>query len=282
VANGSLVSVSVSTAAGAHRRQSLQTGRPGSPASAECLRIARPARGVPSAWAVPKPHPPLPPFPVTCRRPSPTMQRDLCLIRLCKPAPPQRPAKRLPAVMVACVDLSRHGAVPPDDPDRCRGRSARRGPCCRSGREPGCQGQRHGAQRRRRRAGLHQHARGARPLSPAPSRQPGECPTDRLRSRSPRIRSARRSAALVASANTPRPAIDPHDPAIAAARNLGRTPSAELGSLAAYYSGCTLETKSVPAASQARSCLLPGGLVHPSLRPHADRRRHPVHELHPR
>lgn len=59
----------------------------------------------------------------------------------------------------------------------------------------------------------------------------------------------------VASANTPRPAIDPHDPAIAAARNLGRTPSAELGSLAAYYSGCTLNATSVPATTQPRSCL---------------------------
>lgn len=35
-----------------------------------------------SASPTPKPRPTLPPFPVTCRRPSPTMQRDLCIIRL--------------------------------------------------------------------------------------------------------------------------------------------------------------------------------------------------------
>ena len=175
------MALTVSTPAAREWLGPLQTGLPSSPASAECLRIARPARGDRSALAVPKPRPPLPPFPVTCRRPSPTMQRDLSIIRLCKPAPPQSPAKRLPAVMVARVDLSSHGAVLPDDPDRHSGRTARRGPCCGSGRQPGCQGQRHGAQRRRCRAGLHQHARGARPLSPAPSRQPGECPTDRLR-----------------------------------------------------------------------------------------------------
>ncbi|MCW5611697.1 MAG: hypothetical protein KIS83_13625 [Rubrivivax sp.] len=57
------------------------------------------------------------------------------------------------------------------------------------------------------------------------------------------------------SANTPRPTIGPDDPAVAAARAIGRTPSAELGSLAAYYSGCTTTVTPVPAGMQPRSCL---------------------------
>lgn len=57
------------------------------------------------------------------------------------------------------------------------------------------------------------------------------------------------------SANTPRPAIGTDDPEIAAARAIGRTPSGELGSLAAYYSGCTTTVTPVPAGMQPRSCL---------------------------
>ena len=57
------------------------------------------------------------------------------------------------------------------------------------------------------------------------------------------------------SANTPRPAVSPDDPAVAAARAIGRSPSTELGSLAAYYSGCMTTVTSMPAGVQPRSCL---------------------------
>ena len=57
------------------------------------------------------------------------------------------------------------------------------------------------------------------------------------------------------SANTPRQPIGADNPAVAAARAIGRTPSAELGSLAAYYSGCTTTVTPVPAGVQPRTCL---------------------------
>jgi len=47
----------------------------------------------------------------------------------------------------------------------------------------------------------------------------------------------------MASANTPRPAISPYDPAVVSARDIARNPSLELGSIAAYYSGCTTAAK---------------------------------------
>ena len=59
----------------------------------------------------------------------------------------------------------------------------------------------------------------------------------------------------LASANTPRPAVSPDDPAVAAARDIGRSPSSVLGSLAAYYSGCTTTVTNQPATTQTRSCL---------------------------
>ena len=59
----------------------------------------------------------------------------------------------------------------------------------------------------------------------------------------------------LSSANTPRPAITPDDPSVAAAREIGRSPSSVLGSLASYYSGCTTTTTSVPAGMQTRTCL---------------------------
>ena len=59
----------------------------------------------------------------------------------------------------------------------------------------------------------------------------------------------------VSSANTPRPAVTSDDPAVAAARNIGRSPSSVLDSLASYYSGCTTTSTTVPATTQARSCL---------------------------
>ena len=57
------------------------------------------------------------------------------------------------------------------------------------------------------------------------------------------------------SANTPRQTIGADDPTVAAARAIGRTPSAELGSLAAYYSGCSTTVTPVPAGMQPRNCL---------------------------
>jgi conjugal transfer mating pair stabilization protein TraN len=57
------------------------------------------------------------------------------------------------------------------------------------------------------------------------------------------------------SANTPRPAVTADDPAVAAARAIGRTPSGELGSLAGYYSGCTTTVTNVPPTTQARACM---------------------------
>jgi conjugal transfer mating pair stabilization protein TraN len=49
------------------------------------------------------------------------------------------------------------------------------------------------------------------------------------------------------SANTPRPAVGPYDPAVQAARNIAANPSLVMGSVSAYYAGCT--TADVGAAS---------------------------------
>jgi len=57
------------------------------------------------------------------------------------------------------------------------------------------------------------------------------------------------------SANTPRPAVTADDPAVAAARVIGRSPSSVLGSLAGYYSGCTTTVGSRPAGTETRTCL---------------------------
>jgi conjugal transfer mating pair stabilization protein TraN len=59
----------------------------------------------------------------------------------------------------------------------------------------------------------------------------------------------------ISSANTPRPTIGADDPAVAATRAIGRTPSAELGSLAAYYSGCATTITPGPGGVQPRTCL---------------------------
>lgn len=59
----------------------------------------------------------------------------------------------------------------------------------------------------------------------------------------------------LASAHTPRPAVSANDPAVAAAREIGRSPSGTLGSLAEYYAGCATTVTSLPATTQARSCL---------------------------
>ena len=63
----------------------------------------------------------------------------------------------------------------------------------------------------------------------------------------------------VTSANTPRPAVAANDPAVAAARAIGRTPSLELGSLAAFYGGCATTANILPARVQQRSCLRQSG-----------------------
>ena len=59
----------------------------------------------------------------------------------------------------------------------------------------------------------------------------------------------------LASANTPRTAIAADDPSVAAARDIGRSPSSVVGSLAAYYSGCSITKTNVPASTQLRTCL---------------------------
>lgn len=58
----------------------------------------------------------------------------------------------------------------------------------------------------------------------------------------------------VNSANTARPAITASDPAVAAASRIARNPSADLGSLASYYSGCITSTATTPAGVQVRQC----------------------------
>jgi len=58
----------------------------------------------------------------------------------------------------------------------------------------------------------------------------------------------------VTSANTPRPFISPSDPAVAAASRIVRNPSVDLGSLAAYYSGCATSEVTTPARMETRSC----------------------------
>jgi conjugal transfer mating pair stabilization protein TraN len=56
------------------------------------------------------------------------------------------------------------------------------------------------------------------------------------------------------SANTPRPAIGPYDPAVAAARGISANPTSVLGSLSGYYSGCASADVSVPATTEERRC----------------------------
>ena len=48
--------------------------------------------------------------------------------------------------------------------------------------------------------------------------------------------------AAFTSANTPRPALSLHDPALVGAREVARDPSTVLGSLSSFYPGCTLST----------------------------------------
>ena len=56
------------------------------------------------------------------------------------------------------------------------------------------------------------------------------------------------------SANTPRPAISPSDPSVLAASRIYRNPSTDLGSLAAYYTGCTTAEVTSPPRTENRIC----------------------------
>jgi len=58
----------------------------------------------------------------------------------------------------------------------------------------------------------------------------------------------------VTSANTPRPAVGPYDPAVAAARNIARNPGTVLSDLASYYSGCTTSAVTTPPGTVSRMC----------------------------
>ena len=58
----------------------------------------------------------------------------------------------------------------------------------------------------------------------------------------------------VTSANTPRPALGPYDPSVAAARDIARNPDMVLGDLASYYSGCTTSTVTTPPGTVSRMC----------------------------
>ena len=64
----------------------------------------------------------------------------------------------------------------------------------------------------------------------------------------------------VNSANTPRPAIGPNDPSVVAASRIARNPSTDLGSLAAYYSGCTTSEVASPAGNRTEYCTRTSGL----------------------
>ena len=64
----------------------------------------------------------------------------------------------------------------------------------------------------------------------------------------------------VNSANTPRPAIGASDPAVAAASRIARNPSIDLGSLAAYYSGCTTSEVATPAGTTTKLCQIYSGI----------------------
>lgn len=58
----------------------------------------------------------------------------------------------------------------------------------------------------------------------------------------------------IASANTPRPIISASDPAVAAASQIARNPSTDLGSLAAFYSGCVTTDVTSPPHTETRTC----------------------------
>ncbi|UEC01783.1 type-F conjugative transfer system mating-pair stabilization protein TraN [Burkholderia vietnamiensis] len=55
------------------------------------------------------------------------------------------------------------------------------------------------------------------------------------------------------SANTPREAVSPYDPAVLAARRIAANPAATLEDIASYYSGCQVDTVSTPP-TETRVC----------------------------
>jgi conjugal transfer mating pair stabilization protein TraN len=57
-----------------------------------------------------------------------------------------------------------------------------------------------------------------------------------------------------ASANTPRPTIGADDPAVADASRIAKNPSVQLGSLSAYYSGCSVADVTTGTRTEERSC----------------------------
>ena len=69
---------------------------------------------------------------------------------------------------------------------------------------------------------------------------------------------AQRGAVL--SANTPRPAITAYDPAVVSAKDIARNPSLVLGSLAAYYSGCSTSEVIKPASMESKLCKRTSGV----------------------
>ncbi|HEY0844356.1 MAG TPA: type-F conjugative transfer system mating-pair stabilization protein TraN [Noviherbaspirillum sp.] len=62
------------------------------------------------------------------------------------------------------------------------------------------------------------------------------------------------------SANTPREAVTAYDPGVASAKDIARNPSLALGSLAAYYAGCTTTDVVAPATTQPRICRRSAGV----------------------
>lgn len=58
----------------------------------------------------------------------------------------------------------------------------------------------------------------------------------------------------VSSANTPRPAVSPYDPSVAGARDIARNPSSVLGSLSAYYTGCSTSDITTPSGTTTKIC----------------------------
>lgn len=56
------------------------------------------------------------------------------------------------------------------------------------------------------------------------------------------------------SANGPRPAIGPYDPAVLAARKISGNPSLVMGSISAYYGGCATEEITHLPATETKAC----------------------------
>jgi conjugal transfer mating pair stabilization protein TraN len=70
----------------------------------------------------------------------------------------------------------------------------------------------------------------------------------------------------VTSANTPRESISATDPLVASAQAIARNPSLTLGSLAAYYAGCSPTDQTVPAGTTDRICRRYAGIGNYTVR----------------